>query len=257
MTEEILQSRWNRVYPLEGPAGTVNVRVYDDPDGAVFVVLRLIENALSTAITERGKALWIGAGGGTPKPVYEQLSTLDLAWDKVTLSQVDERFVPLDDASSNSKMMAEAAATVIEKGMTFLSLIQDISNLAICSEKAETMLRNLSEDVPSFDLTLLGMGGDKHYASIFPGHPINDEVYDSDMLVLPVAASETGAEPKLPRITLTVPALNRSRRIVLYITGQAKLSALAAAIANPDPQWAPIGAFFSQYPGPVDIIWAP
>ncbi|ESQ79574.1 6-phosphogluconolactonase [Asticcacaulis sp. YBE204] len=239
---------------LDG-AGRFTVQAFDTLAQAEQAVLRAIETALSDAIAERGHALWIGAGGGTPKPVYEQLDTLDLAWDKVTLSQVDERFVPLDDASSNTKMMAEAAAPVIAKGMRFLSLIQDISHPVICSEKAETMLRNLSEDAPVFDLNLLGMGGDRHYASIFPGHPINEEVYDSPALVLAVAPSETGGEPKLPRITLTVPALNRSRRIVLYITGQAKLDALAAAIADPDPWTSPIGAFLSQYPGPVDIIW--
>ncbi|OYW78902.1 MAG: 6-phosphogluconolactonase [Asticcacaulis sp. 32-58-5] len=256
MTESILQARWNRVSTLEGPLGPVNVHVYDDANGALFVMLRLIEDVLATAIAERGQALWIGAGGGTPKPVYEQLDTLNVPWDKVTLSQVDERFVPLDDAASNTKMMGEAAAPVIAKGMVFETLIRDITDPVVCAAKAEALLRSFNGgEAPMFDLTLLGMGPDMHYASIFPGHPINATVYDTEALVLPVVPATGGIEPKLPRITLSVKALNRSRRIVLYITGFEKLRALEAAVADPNPDRSPIGAFLAQCPAPVDIVW--
>ena len=74
----------------------------------------------------------------------------------------------------------------------------------------------------------MGMGPDSHYASIFPHNPINAEVYTTERLVLPVQPHTDGTEPKLPRITLSVPAINNSRRIVFYITGQAKLDALKA-----------------------------
>ncbi|MFT3997612.1 MAG: 6-phosphogluconolactonase [Asticcacaulis sp.] len=234
------------------------VRAFATAGEAEAEVVRLIGEALSAAIAERGHALWIGAGGGTPKPVYQQLDTLDLAWDKITLSQVDERFVPVDDAASNTKMMGEACASVIARGMVFETLIRDIGDAGVCAQKAETLLRDLRNgDAPVFDLTLLGMGPDRHYASIFPGHAINATVYDTDALVLPVEPATGGVEPKLPRITLSVKALNASRRIVLYITGQEKREALSAALADPDPWTSPIGAFLKQCPAPVDIIWCP
>lgn len=238
--------------------GKHSVRSFASAAEAEKAVLAAIGEALSEAIAERGQALWIGAGGGTPRPVYQQLDTLSLAWNKVTLSQVDERFVPVDDVASNTKMMAEAAAPVIAKGMVFETLIRDIGDASACAEKAEAMLRNFSNgEAPEFDLTLLGMGPDKHYASIFPGHPINATVYETETLVLPVEPATGGVEPKLPRITLSVKALNRSRRIVLYITGQEKLEALKAAVADPNPDTAPIGAFLAQCPVPVDIVWCP
>ncbi|UDF03152.1 6-phosphogluconolactonase [Asticcacaulis sp. AND118] len=234
------------------------VRSFASAAQAEKAVLAAIGEALSAAIAERGRALWIGAGGGTPKPVYQQLDTLDLPWDKVILSQVDERFVPVDDAASNTKMMAEAAAPVIAKGMVFETLIRDINDAGASAEKAEALLRGFNAgEAPAFDLTLMGMGPDKHYASIFPGHPINATVYDTETLVLPVEPATGGTEPKLPRITLSVKALNGSRRIVLYITGQEKLEALKAAVADPDPGTAPIGAFLAQCPVPIDIVWCP
>jgi len=239
-------------------ASEAGVRGFATAPEAEAEVVRLIGLSLSEAIKARGQALWIGAGGGTPKPVYQQLGALDLAWDKVVLSQVDERFVPVDDAASNTKMMAEACAPVIARGMVFETLIRDINDADVCAEKAEALLRGFNHGAPPvFDLTLLGMGPDMHYASIFPGHPINGGIYDTDTLVLPVAPAEGGVEPKLPRITLSVKALNRSRRIVLYITGQEKLAALKAAMADPNPETAPIGAFLKQCPAPVDIIWCP
>lgn len=225
---------------------------------AEAAVVRLIGEALNEAIAARGQALWIGAGGGTPKPVYQQLGALGLPWDKVVLSQVDERFVPVDDAASNTRMMTEACAPVIAAGMVFETLIRDLSDAGLCAEKAEAMLRGFTDgEPPLFDLNLLGMGPDMHYASIFPGHPVNATVYATETLVLPVEPATGGSEPKLPRITLSVKALNRSRRIVLYITGQQKLEALSAALADPNPETAPIGAFLKQCPAPVDIIWCP
>lgn len=238
---------------LEEAAGRFEVQVFATAHEAETAVLNLIGDAVATAITAEDKAVICGAGGSTPKPVYERLHTLDVAWDKVTLTQVDERFVLVDDPSSNTRMMREATSGI--EGLTFLSLIQD-ADQALSAEKAEAALRALNDgEAPVFDVTLLGMGGDKHYASIFPQHPLNASIYDTETLVVPVAATDGSLEPKLPRLTLSVNALNRSRRIVLYITGKAKLEALREAIANPDKDTAPIGAFLKQLAQPVDIIW--
>jgi 6-phosphogluconolactonase len=64
-------------------------------------------------------------------------------------------------------------------------------------------------------------------------------------------------EPKLPRITLTVPAINKSRRILFYITGQTKLDVLKSAALSTDPYTTPIGAFLAQCPVAVEFVWAP
>ena len=103
----------------------------------------------------------------------------------------------------------------------------------------------------------MGMGPDAHYASIFPNNPVNAEVYTTDRIVLPVTPHSDGSEPQLPRITLSVPAINNSRRIVFYITGLAKLEVLKAASQNTDPYSSPIGAFIAQCPTDVEFVWAP
>ena len=245
-----------------GAKGDVRVHCFVSKDEAGAYVAGVVAGALQGAVSERGKAIWIGCGGTTPKPIYERLVELDLEWGKIVLTQVDERFVPVDDAASNTRMMHEALEPVLDdalgdNGMLFVSLIQDISDAATCAAKAEARLLELGEGTaPEFDIALMGMGPDAHYASIFPGHAINGFVYGTDALVVPVDAATSGAEPVLPRITLSVPAINRSRRIVFFITGQAKLDVLKSAALSTDPYTSPIGAFLAQCPVSVDFVWA-
>jgi 6-phosphogluconolactonase len=246
---------------LDGLKGPVTVHRFDAVADAVAYVVAQVAGVLKSEVASKGHALITGAGGSTPKAVYEGLSGLNLDWPKITLTQVDERFVPLDNASSNTLMMATALRPAIERGLNFVTLIQNLDDAGECAKKAEAVLRSIegveiADDKPIFDLTLLGMGADAHYASIFPGHAINAEVYDTTALVLPVAPSGSDAEPKLPRITLTVPALNRSKRILLLMTGAEKLAVLRSAILSDDPYTSPIGAFIAQSPVPVDVVWA-
>ena len=240
---------------------TVTVHCFANTARAGSYIADTITEALRHAIDARTKAVWIGCGGTTPKPIYQHLIHAELDWSKVTLAQVDERFVRVDDAASNTRMMREALAPVLadkdHAGMKFLTLIQDIDDPAACAEKAEKTLRDLNNgEAPRFDFALMGMGPDSHYASIFPHNPVNAEVYTTERLVLPVKPHTDGSEPVLPRITLSVPAINNSRRILFYITGQAKLDALRASTEDTDPYTSPIGAFIAQCPTDVEFVWA-
>jgi 6-phosphogluconolactonase len=244
-----------------GAAGNVSVLAFASPALAGAYVSGQIVEALSAAMAARGKAVWIGCGGTTPKPIYENLVHAPLDWSKISLGQVDERFVPVDTAASNTRMMREALLPVLsdgdKSGMDLISLIEDITDQQSCAEKAEARLLELGGGhSPLFDFALLGMGPDAHYASIFPENPINSDIYTTRALVRAVSPSTTGAEPVLPRITLSVPAINNSRRIVFFITGQTKLDVLKTACLTTDPFISPIGAFLAQCPAPVDFVWA-
>ncbi|MBW8881631.1 MAG: 6-phosphogluconolactonase, partial [Asticcacaulis sp.] len=84
--------RWN------APGGEVRVHSFVSKAEAGVYVAGIIAGALQGAIAERGQAVWVGCGGTTPKPIYESLTGLDLDWGKITLAQVDERWVATDDA---------------------------------------------------------------------------------------------------------------------------------------------------------------
>lgn len=250
-----------RVITLPGGSHGIRVRLFDDKASAGAWVANEIVVALAQAIEARGTALWLGCGGTTPRPVYERLVTANIEWQSVALAQVDERFVPTDDARSNTLMMREALEPVLASdegpGMELYSLIEDITDQENCAAEAEKTLLDLGGGAaPTFDFALLGMGPDAHYASIFPGHPINAFVYGTKALVLPVAPSEDGSEPVLPRITLSVPAILNTRRIVFFVTGEAKLEILKTLGTVTDPFVSPIGAFLARCDVPVEFVWA-
>jgi 6-phosphogluconolactonase len=68
------------------------------------------------------------------------------------------------------------------------------------------------------DLVHLGLGADGHTASLVPGDPVLD-IASAD-----VAAAR--AYQGHPRLTLTYPILNRSRRILWLVTGGDKAGML-------------------------------
>jgi 6-phosphogluconolactonase len=78
--------------------------------------------------------------------------------------------------------------------------------------------------VPNFDVHLLGMGPEGHINSLFPDTPA---VLETTRMVVAV---EDSPKPPPQRITLTLPAIQRSREVWLMVSGAAKADAAAAAI---------------------------
>jgi 6-phosphogluconolactonase len=81
--------------------------------------------------------------------------------------------------------------------------------------------------VPEFDFILLGLGPDAHCASLFPSNP---ELGIRDKNVAGV--EQPGMAPLVPRITLTLPALNAGQRVVFLVSGEEKAEAVARAFSG-------------------------
>jgi 6-phosphogluconolactonase len=139
-------------------------------------------------------------------------------WTGVHLWYGDERCVPFDDPDSNH---GQVRARLRAPGAVWHPMPGPSGPQA----GAAGYERELADVV--FDLTHLGMGPDGHTASLFPDHPVLDA---------PGRAAGVSDSPKPPpeRITLTLAALNGSRRIVLLVTGAEKADALARALGEPD-----------------------
>jgi 6-phosphogluconolactonase len=145
--------------------------------------------------------------------------------------------VPEDDDERNEKQAREAlldhidipARNVHAMPVSDGEFGDDLDAAALAYEHVLAANAEDDDPAPNFDVHLLGMGEEGHINSLFPHTPA---VREKTRLVVGVADS-----PKPPprRITLTLPAVQRSREVWLVVSGAAKADAVAAAIAGADP----------------------
>jgi 6-phosphogluconolactonase len=209
-----------------------------------------IASQLTKAIAKRGTALLAVSGGTTPARLFAVLSTNPIAWDKVTITLVDERFVPASSPRSNAGLVAANLLRNAAKAARFVPLYQEATSIEDAAASDNAALQALPWPL---DVVILGMGGDGHTASFFPDADDLPVLLDpsSDRIVLPVHAASAGE----PRLTLSLARIIDAGFIALHIEGEDKRSAFDAAVA-PGPR-KPIRAVLDAAPRPVEVFWAP
>ena len=222
--------------------------VADDEVGLASRAAERIAQLIADAAAARGSAIVSLTGGTTPRLLYSTLADSRqpwrsrIPWAQVQLFWGDERHVPADDSDSNYRMAkvtlldhvpipadhvhrmrgelpnAHDAAADYER--TLDSVASAFRRKSDASTGSRTFL---------FDLTLLGVGGDAHIASIFPGSELLESRAERPPTVRRVAAIWA---PHLSawRITLTPDAILDSRAIVVLVAGTGKADAVRAAL---------------------------
>ncbi len=169
------------------------------------------------------------SGGSTPKPLYQALARRSLPWQRLLIFWGDERYVPSDHPDSNEKMAREAWLNQVPlPAAQIFAMPTGSGDVVTDAEDYAETVRNAFEDSESlfasangagwrWDIVMLGMGDDGHTASLFPGTAILDE---TEKLV------SVGQKGDQPRISLTLPALNRSDWVVFLVAGDNKQTPL-------------------------------
>jgi 6-phosphogluconolactonase len=207
--------------------------VLPDADAVAERGAASIADAARRAVAARGRFVVVLAGGGTPRRAYERLAALpDVPWTDVHVWFGDERAVPPDDADSNYRMAREAllASVPVPEGQVLR--MEGERAPADAAERYDALLRGAFGDLPpaqpAFDLLLLGVGSDGHTASLFPG---GDALAERARWAVAVPAP-THIGPHVARVTLTRPALEAAREVLVLVTGAEKQGAVAAALAG-------------------------
>jgi len=177
-----------------------------------------IATAIAAARATKGVAHVCLAGGSTPRRCYQLLGPLMDSWEDVHLWYGDERCVPPEDPEANVRMVREA---LVAPGAAEHRMRGELGPERGAAEYAA----ELGDTV--MDLTLNGMGPDGHTASLFPDHPLLDATGLA-------AGIRDAPKPPPERITLTLPMLNASQRLMLLVAGADKAEALARVLAGPD-----------------------
>jgi 6-phosphogluconolactonase len=211
-----------------------------------------IDAELDLALRERGAALAALAGGRTSPPVFRRLAIQFRDWSRVTLLPSDERWVAADHADCNLRQMREAFAGA--EGIRWLSLVPALPHGAASATFANGALAPYPQ---AFDVCMLGMGADGHFASLFPGAPTLAAALDP---ANPAAAVAIEPDPMPaagphPRVSLTLARILRSRRLLLVISGQDKRAVLERALAG--DRRLPVAALLAATHLGAEIHWSP
>ncbi|MDG5749266.1 6-phosphogluconolactonase [Qipengyuania sp. XHP0207] len=146
-------------------------------------------------------------GGSTPFPIIERMLQADLDWARLVIWPNDDRIVAEDHAASNTGKLR--------------ALFEPAG--------AEVVTLSVMEAVPAFDIAWLGMGADGHIASLFPN---TDPQVDEERAILRLTPDPLPPETPFDRISLTLPSLLNSDRIVFVMRGEDKRAVFDAAQAG-------------------------
>jgi len=183
------------------------------------------------------------SGGHTPRHFFEllgeELAARNLSWDKIHLFWVDERIVQPDSQWSNYKLAADTFLPKVgipEENVHRIPTEHDDFKFAACRYE-ETIRRVFGlggNEIPEFDLIVLGMGVEGHTGSLFPD---SYAPFDKDDLACVVYV----LDEKLNRITLTHPVLCAASHLVVLVSGEEKADILKEVLTSePDEVRYPI-----------------
>jgi 6-phosphogluconolactonase len=199
-----------------------------------------------------GGASLLVSGGSTPIPLFTRLAGMNLPWQKVTISLVDERWVEPTSRDSNENLVRTHLLQHQAARARFIPMKTPDATAAEGEENCAAALRAIPRP---YDCLILGMGNDGHTASLFPGADnlaAATSLHSQKicMAMQPVAAPHQ-------RMTLTLAAILHSRQIVLHLQGEEKKRVLARAMEAGDPQEMPIRFILRQESTPLAIYWSP
>ncbi len=226
------------------PHGAPRRVIVADPAAAAEQAARLIADVLATAVAERGVAHWATTGGSTAPGTYRALAgdplRETLPWPNVHVWWGDDRFVPRDHPLSNVKPfddllrsdVALDAANIHPIRMT--EAIEEARDPAWAADALTVDLRaaalEVADGLPVLDLVVLGVGGDGHVLSVFPGSEAFDAPADRWGLAIPAPSH---IEPHVERVTMNPGVIAAARSVLVVATGAGKADVLAE-VFGPD-----------------------
>jgi 6-phosphogluconolactonase len=174
-------------------------------------------------------------GGSSPKQLYQLLATdsyrKEIPWERVHWFISDERFVAAGDPLHN---MSVARQIFLDRNAPIANIHPIPTDTTDPKESARRYQSELKSfygaDVldparPLFDLVLMGVGPDGHTASMFPDYPAVEEI---ERWV--VGVPQANVEPFVPRVTLTLPALDCCREMLFEVAGAEKRAILTRVL---------------------------
>ncbi|MEP7034984.1 MAG: 6-phosphogluconolactonase [Dermatophilaceae bacterium] len=201
--------------------------------------------AIVDAQSSRGEADIVLTGGSMGSALLVSLSQLPardaIDWARLNVWWGDERFLPSGDPERNETQSRAALLDAVPVDPVRVHAMpasdgpagSDVDAAAARYARELASAAPRGQDVPEFDILLLGVGGDAHVASLFPGHPA---LHEMDTSVIGVRGAP---KPPPTRVSLTFPSLCAARDVWFLVAGTGKAAAVGLALSGAGPLQAP------------------
>ena len=167
-----------------------------------------IAASLSESIHLNGYASLVVCGGSSPLPIYDNLSNKNLDWSKVSIFLGDDRVVPSDHPDSNNNLIQLHLLKNKASSASFYPL--NDSKIAI-------------QDIRRpFDIVLLGLGNDGHFASLFPAQLNNANAFNANATPSIIVSDQDLGIPSHRRISMNLSMLIDAKRCILLVPNSDK-----------------------------------
>jgi 6-phosphogluconolactonase len=193
------------------------------------------DRVLARIAANDGRVTICLTGGSSPTELYRLLATdpyrNQIPWDRVHWFIGDERFVPASDPLNNMAMARRIFLDRCAPAANIHPIPTDVADPREAARRYESELQSfyganeLVASRPLFDVVLMGVGPDGHTASLFPDYPAIEEI---ERWV--VGVPQAHVEPFVPRVTLTLPALNSCREMLFEVAGAEKRTILTRVL---------------------------
>ncbi|MDB2411343.1 6-phosphogluconolactonase [Gammaproteobacteria bacterium] len=167
-----------------------------------------IAASLSASINLNGYASFVVCGGSSPLPIYDNLSNKDLDWSKVSIFLGDDRVVPSDHQDSNNYLIQ-------------LHLLKNNASSASFYPLNDSKITTKDIRRP-FDVVLLGLGNDGHFASLFPAQLNNALAFDAYASPSIIVSDQDLGSPSHKRISMNLSMLIDAKRCILLVPNSNK-----------------------------------
>ena len=191
------------------------VRILRDAQGVAEAAADRVIEAATTAVAARGVFHLCTTGGSTPAALYRALReparAARMPWTQTQMLSASADGAPAPLSPSAVHPWPTSAADAPAAVSAYLEELRGAG------------VPHTAMGFPIFDLVLIGIGGDGHCLSVFPGSPL---ALDGAPVATGVPAP-THIEPHVPRLSFSLGVLASARAVIALAPGAGKAEALS------------------------------
>ena len=187
-------------------------------DNIALKIAASIASTLEESILKKGSAILVVSGGSSPIKIFNYLNQLQIQWSKVTIILGDDRMLDTANIDSNDRLIRENLIINNAESAKYISL-------------SDSLLKSSQLKFP-FDIALLGMGLDGHFASLFPELLNNSSLFDMNAPHEIYISDIPLGTPSHKRITMNLSMLLDTHRCILLVSSESKRRVLDQAKNN-------------------------